>query len=300
MKIQFFFFLLWITASVHSYAQVGYYITSEDQTKLYVEEFGNGNPIIFLAGGPGLNPNYLEAVWENVSADYRTIILHQRGTGKSIIQSVDSTSMSMDNYINDIEALRKHLKLEKITIAGHSWGGMLAMEYASKLPNRAEKLILLAPGGPTSKFLSYFSDNINMRLYDSDRKAKVIQDSINQSALIAIYPGYFYDRAKALENQSKINWETFNFQVGVNKYTMSNFFSAEAQRVELIKTFEGPVIIIQGRQDPIGESTVYEIIETLPQSRVNFIEKCGHFPWLENDEQHNEFYKLLKSAIEIK
>jgi proline iminopeptidase len=300
MKIHFFFFLLWISASVHSYAQVGYYINSEDQTKLYVEEFGNGNPIIFLAGGPGLNPNYIEAVWENVSADCRAIILHQRGTGKSIIQSVDSTSMSMDNYVNDIEALRKHLKLEKITIAGHSWGGMLAMEYASKLPDRAEKLILLAPGGPTSKFLSYFSDNIDMRLYDSDRKAKVIQDSINQSALIAIYPGYFYDRAKALENQSKINWETFNFQVGVNKYSMSNYFSAEEQRVELIKTFEGPVIIIQGRQDPIGESTVYEIIEILPQSRVNFIEKCGHFPWLENDEQRSEFYKLLKSAIEIK
>ncbi len=300
MKIQFFFFLLWIILSVNSYAQSGYYITSEDQTNLYVEEYGTGKPIIFLAGGPGLNPNYLEAVWENVSADYRTIILHQRGTGKSIIQRVDSTSMSMDNYINDIEALRKHLKLEKITIAGHSWGGMLAMEYASKLPNRTEKLILLASGGPTSKFLSYFSDNINMRLYDSDRKAKVIQDSINQSTLKAIYPGYFYDRAKALESQSKINWETVNGQAGVNKYTLPNYFSAEAQRVELFKTFEGPVIIIQGRQDPIGESTVYEIIEILPQSRVNFIEKCGHFPWLENDEQRNEFYKLLKSAIEIK
>jgi proline iminopeptidase len=151
MKISYLFFLLWITLSVNSYAQVGYYITSEDQTGLYVEEYGTGKPVVLLSGGPGLNPVLLEALWENLSQDYRTIILHQRGTGKSFVQTVDSTSMSMDNYVNDLEALRKHLALEKITIAGHSWGGMLAMEYPSKRPERTEKLILLSSGGPTFK-----------------------------------------------------------------------------------------------------------------------------------------------------
>ena len=47
-----------------------------------------------------------------------------------------------------------------MTLIGHSWGGMLSMEYASRHPDRVDKLILLGPGGPTDKFSSYFSDNM--------------------------------------------------------------------------------------------------------------------------------------------
>jgi len=74
-------------------------------------------------------------------------------------------------------------------------------------------------------------------------------------------------------------------QPGVIGITFSNFFSTQKDRVIHLKKYTGTVHIIQGRQDPIGESTVYEIQELLPQSQVTFIEKCGHFPWWKNEDQ---------------
>ena len=136
-----------IFVTVHAFGQKEYYITSEDHTKIFVEERGAGEPIVFLSGGPGLDPDYLKPVWDKVGHDHRAIILHQRGTGRSLIELVDSASMSMDNYVKDLEALRKHLQLDKITLVGHSLGGMLAMEYAARRTNHIKKLVLLGSEG---------------------------------------------------------------------------------------------------------------------------------------------------------
>lgn len=53
--------------SLAGLGQKEYFITSDDQTKLFVREFGVGKPIILSAGGPGLNADYLQPVWEKLS-----------------------------------------------------------------------------------------------------------------------------------------------------------------------------------------------------------------------------------------
>ncbi|MGI8637573.1 MAG: alpha/beta fold hydrolase [Segetibacter sp.] len=128
---------------VRSTGQTNYFITSADGTKLYIQEWGNGKPVILLAGGPGLNAIYMDSVWLHLSLMFRCIVIDQRGTGKTTIASLDSQALSMNNYINDLEALRKRLHLEKLTLIGHSWGGMLAMDYAGKYPNHVNKLVPL-------------------------------------------------------------------------------------------------------------------------------------------------------------
>lgn len=291
------FLLLSILLSINTFSQSEYFITSADQTKIHVREFGSGEPLIFLAGGPGLNADYLEAIWGNLSSDYGCIVLDQRGTGKSILPKVDSVALTMENYIGDLEALRNHLKLEQLTLIGHSWGGMLAMEYVAKNPKNVKNLILLNPGGPTRSFLSYFPDNIQMRLHAEDTREAKVLDSLGKSDLRAIFPGYFFDRDKALVVKETLDFDSLMGQPGVIGITFSNFFSTQKDRVIHLKKYTGIVHIIQGRQDPIGESTVYEIKEFLPQSQVTFIEKCGHFPWLENEDQVVAFYKVLHSAL---
>src|SRR5215831_1948179 len=234
-----YFLLLLITMNVAK-AQSNYYITSTDSTKLFVQEYGKGDPVIILAGGPGLNAIYLEALYQKLSGKYRCIVLDQRGTGKSHIATVDSITMDMKNYMNDLEALRKYLKLEKVTLIGHSWGGMLIMEYAARHPLQIEKLILLDPGGPTNSFFVYFPDNINMRLRDEDLKEMARLDSLKQSHLSAILPGYFFDRKKALAMQASIRGE-INGQKGVNPNTLRSYVATQNERVTLLKNYKGPV-----------------------------------------------------------
>jgi len=288
------FFLLLI-AAFRADAQNSYYITSVDQTKLFVQEFGQGEPVIFLAGGPGFNASYLEPIWKNLAAKYRCIVLDQRGTGKSALATMDDRAFTMDNYVNDLEALRAHLKIGKFTLLGHSWGGALAMVYAARYPLYAPKLILLSPTGPTSMVFRYFLDNITMRLRPEDFREMAIADSLKQPVIKAILPGYFFDRKRALETKARLNLADFNVKAG--NLTWPAYMADENKRVEALKQYKGRVSIIQGRQDPVGESTAFEIKELMPQTSIHFIEKCGHFPWLENDDQANEFFESLNTAL---
>ena len=290
-------FHIFIFTSLNCAGQTDYYITGAGGTKLHVFESGSGIPVVLLAGGPGMNPVYLDSVWKQLAVKFRCIVLEQRGTGKSSLSSVDSSTVNMKNYVDDLEALRNHLKLDRITLIGHSWGGMLSMEYAARHPEQAERLILLSPGGPTSKFFTYFGDNIGVRLTDEDKKEKALLDSLKQNNLKGIWPGYFFDRKRALATKPMDSSGLFG-QPGVSKYAIRDFVSTEGERVRLLKNYKGPVHIIQGRQDPVGESTVYEIKDVLPQAKVHFIEKCGHMPWFENEAQVKEFYDLIFEALQ--
>jgi proline iminopeptidase len=241
----------------------------------------------------------LGAVIDSLSNHFKCVVLDQRGTGKSILNQVDSTALTMTNYVNDIEALRKHLRLEQIQVIGHSWGGMLAMEYASRRPNNVKNLILMNPGGPTGNFFTYYGDNIYMRLHEEDIKEMEMLSSSGKSSFSAIFPGYFFNREKALKAKNEIDFDSwFGQPGGITGITFSNYTSSQSQRVNQLKKYKGKVNIILGRQDPIGASTVFEIRDILSQSEIHFIEKCGHFPWLENETQVKNFYSLLYGFLE--
>jgi proline iminopeptidase len=294
---QIFIWLLFV-CSIQLNAQTDYYIKSTDGTQLHIQEFGSGQPVILLAGGPGLNAIYLKQIWDSLSLKYRCIILDQRGTGKSTTSKLDSATFTMANYVEDLEALRKHLKLKQLTLIGHSWGGMLGMEYTSRYPLQVKRLVLIGPGGPTGKFYSYFPDNLMMRLHEEDIAEMKMLDSLNRINLRAIWPGYFYDRKRALATKAVTNFDLLDFSPELITNAVRNYLLVENKRVELLKKFKGPVQIIQGRQDPVDEATIEEIRKLLPQSKVYIIEKCGHMPWLENTEQVNMFFKMLDQSLQ--
>lgn len=286
-----------LLASFTVLSQNEYFIRSADGNQLRVREYGSGEAVIILAGGPGLNADYMRGVWEGLKKQYRCIVLDQRGTGRSVVSKVDSASMSMSRYIEDLEALRQHLQLDKLTLIGHSWGAMLCMEYAAQRPKHTGKLILVGAGGPTGKFYAYFGDNLRMRLHESDRKELASLESLGKSGLRALWPGYFYDREIAMQTKAMTDFDSIMGQPDVSSYTVRSYVEGSDDRMRRLKQYHGPVILIQGRQDPIGESTAYEIRDVLPQTNLIFIEKCGHVPWLEKVEVQEEFFRLLTKAL---
>ena len=149
--------LLLVISTISVMAQEGYFIKSKDQKAIFIEEKGTGTPVILLSGGPGLNPDYVYPIHEFLSKNFRSIILHQRGTGKTIMPKIDSTTLSLEKYIEDLEALRSELKLKKLILIGQSWGGMLSMEYCAQNPEKVEKLVFVGSGSPSMKFANYFS-----------------------------------------------------------------------------------------------------------------------------------------------
>lgn len=301
MKKQFSLLLLsllfFITIPDSIYGQSQYYIEGADQTELYVQEFGAGDPVVLLSGGPFLNAIYMKDLWENSNQSFRWVVLDQRGTGNSLIENPDSTSFFLKNYVRDLEELRMELENEQLILVGHSWGGMLAMEYTAQHPNKVEKLVLIGSGGPTVNFNKYFFDNINVRLHNADRSEMEKLETQNKNTLPGYFPGYFYDRNKAMQIKKETDFEKWYGQMQFFPVVIQNYGATENERVERLRNYNGPVHLIQGRQDPIGESTAYEIKETMPQTQISFIERAGHFPWLENKKQISEFFDLLYKSI---
>jgi proline iminopeptidase len=110
--------------------------------ELYYEESGNpkGKPVVFLHGGPGGGTDPKMRRFFNPKR-YRIVLFDQRGSGKSRPSAslVDNTTWHL---VDDIEAIRKHLGIERWQVFGGSWGSTLALAYAQKHPERCTELVL--------------------------------------------------------------------------------------------------------------------------------------------------------------
>ena len=270
---------------------------SKDGTEIFFQQFGNsGKTIVLLSGGPGLNPYYLEPLYNELKKKYKCILLHQRGTGESFLNEVSQEYLTVQKYIDDLNGLYKKLGNEKLVLVGHSWGGMLSFSYAANEPEKVKKVILLNTGGVTDAFYTWFGSNINMRLQQEDTDLYQEQIDNKRSTLIAIWPGYFFDREIALKTRPPLDYK-FRNQAGINPLASGDWRKRSADRVNKLKNYKGPIDLITGRQDPVGESVVYEAKSIIPQLKYTFIEQCGHFPWIEGEKQAEIFYKLFDESM---
>ena len=97
-------------------------------TIIYYQVEGSGDPIYILSGGPGTNPTYIQPICDELSKTYQTILVHQRGTGKSHVE-VNKEHVNIDLYCQDIKAIKEKLHHQKISVLGHSGGMFDALYY---------------------------------------------------------------------------------------------------------------------------------------------------------------------------
>ena len=97
---------------------------------------------MLIHGGPGLTSDYLADDLTTMARNHSLLIYDQRGIGRSTLVS-DSTALAAQRYVEDLEAIRKHLGLEQLTLLGHSWGVVPATLYAMQYPQRVRRMILV-------------------------------------------------------------------------------------------------------------------------------------------------------------
>ncbi len=260
--------------------------------QLHYRTIGNGPPVVLLSGGPGFDVDYILPVADFLPTGYQRVFLEQRGTGRSRVANMTADTMTLRLVVEDLEALRVQLKQERLLLLGHSWGGMLAMAYASAHPDRIDRMILIGSGGPTLEFAERFADNIASRLRPEDLDARRYWDAPEKrsadpekaalGAMKAIVPGYFFDRAKASAFAAELKDGTFH--PAVNSLLMGDLSKGYDLRAGLSKV-DRPVLIIQGHQDPVSDKTADDIHALLSGSTLRYINKSGHFPWIEQPEE---------------
>ena len=109
---------------------------------MYVRDVGRGLPIIIVHGGPDFDHEYLLPEMDQLARSFRLIYYDQRGRGRSSSGQAPE-DISVTSETEDLDRIRAHFGFEAVAVLGHSWGGLLAMEYALRRRRRVSHLILL-------------------------------------------------------------------------------------------------------------------------------------------------------------
>ncbi|OIK12240.1 alpha/beta hydrolase [Bacillus sp. MUM 13] len=256
-------------------------------TILHVKIIGEGNPIVFLHGGPGSEHGFFLPHVLPLAKEFQLILYDQRGCGKSY--PADSNKYTMKAEVEALEALRKELEFDKINVFGESWGSMLALLYASSYPNRVNKLFLTAAIGANAEGLVAFEKELLKRLSTID-KLKVFfinigmkTGLITMDSMVKVLDPYYLFSKDALIRKlnTKIN-HNVNHILGDD---MRNNYNLTEQ---LFRLDHIPVLVAQGSHDMITPAHIRDLlIKYIPHAELIEIQDCGHWTVVEQPDKIN-------------
>ncbi|BDI23444.1 alpha/beta fold hydrolase [Herbiconiux sp. L3-i23] len=256
--------------------------------ELAVEVLGpEGAPVIITHhGAPGLGSRAEpRASFGRLADEYRVIVFDARGSG----ESEGSGVFSHEQWAADIDGLREWIGAEKIAMAGGSYGGFMAMEYATRYPDRVSAIVLRdtsADNGNAhlARENALASDRvtIDMEKFDRIDEGRVRDNEDLKDCWREILPLYdFHYDPEATERKvqaTPYRYEAHNYAFSVN---LKNY-----DLKPVLPNITVPTLITVGRTDWITPVSCSETIaDLIPNSRLAIFEKSGHSPQIEEAEE---------------
>ncbi len=278
-----------------------------EKHKIYIEECGNpnGEPIIYLHGGPGggcgkkarrfFDPEY-----------YYIILFDQRGCGRSkpFLELEENTILEL---IEDIEKIRKHIGIEKFNIFSGSFGSALAVLYAIKYKERVKTLILQGIFLGREEDISWFFEEGLSEIYPDEFEkfsfpTKYIKDFKNLSPFKQYIEVLLSTEDINLRNKVAKAWSNYELKVTetgievsdkIEKHDISiavlqaHYFKNRLNWLEenyilknAHKIADIPCYMAHGRFDFNARlGGAYELIKILKNCKFEIVEGVGHSPF---------------------
>jgi len=259
--------------------------------RLYYKIIGEGQPVVISHGGPGLDHNYILPLSE-LADDYKIIFYDQRSTGNSS-GAVNANSMTLDNFAQDLEGLRRKLNLGKINLVGHSWGGGLAVYYTVRYPLNLRSLTVLAGNGLDTKYFEQYYENVKKKTLPEDELAmKEIKQSdefrnrnveaVRKYYRIATKP-FFYNPSLVDRLDFFVSENTANNQRRAAAFIMRDLSSFDIY--DKLSAINCPTLIVCGDADPEPRWAPNTLHKLISQSRLVSLKNTGHFMFIESPQQ---------------
>ncbi|MFC9246319.1 alpha/beta fold hydrolase [Streptomyces sp. NPDC057136] len=259
-----------------------------DGTELAYHLVGEGEPLICLPGGPMRAGSCLGDLG-GLSAARRLVLLDLRGTGDSAVPD-DPATYRCDRLVDDVEALREHLGLERIDLLGHSASGDLAALYAARYPHRLLTLTLVTPGTRAVGIAVTDEDWLDASGLRSHEpwyaEARAALEEIEagrptDEAWTAIQPFMYgrWDGAAQAHDASAV--EQTNAEARSIHHQEGAF--GPAATIAALRQLEAPVLVLAGEYDggPTPDRAA-ELAALFPHGEFVVQRGAGHFPWLDD------------------
>lgn len=260
---------------------------------LFCRVIGQGYPLAMMHGGPGSDHASLLPL-KGLSDSFTLIYYDHRCNGRSTGPEV--ATMNWDNLTADAEALRKNLGIEKWGFLGHSFGGMVALEYALRYPTSLSHLILLGTGASAFWPQENAPEVLGRRGYGKKTVAaarRYFAGDVSPQELfctkLRIMRAYHYrfNPFKVIfKKRSKGNSQAFIYGFS----TLLKGWSV-MDRLHEIKT---PTLVLAGRHDFIfPPEHQAQMADRLPNASLEIIERAGHTA----GERPKEIVRLVKEFV---
>ena len=264
---------------------------------LYSREIGQGQPIIVLHGGPDFDHGYLLPDLDQLADAFRLIYYDQRGRGRSA-DRVQPEEVTLTSDVEDLGKVAQHFRLESPTLLGHSWGAVLALEYALRHPTRVSHMILMNPAPVSASDFALMRKAYTRKLgADLDRQREIMASPAYQEgdpeAVAARYRLHFKPALRRPEHYEKL---MAAMKAGFASQGKAGIVKARAVEDQLmrdtwqldsydllprLRNLNIPALVIFGDHDFIpGEISVH-IARAIPNARLVTLTDCGHFTYLE-------------------
>ncbi|HEU5170924.1 MAG TPA: alpha/beta fold hydrolase [Gemmatimonadales bacterium] len=258
---------------------------------LFERRVGSGPPAVVLHGGPGASHDYLLPGFDALARGRTLIYYDQRGGGRSPVPR--EVPVGWREQVADLEALREVWGLPRLTLVGYSWGGLLALLYATEHPARVEQLALVSPAPPWRAAREEFERRFAERNLAPDVQAE--RQALRNSDLRVRDPeafqrrmfelsviGYFFDPAKVH------GLRPFRV-VGRTQHEIWQSLGHYDLRPSLPALRGTPALVLHGANDPIPIEAARETARLLG-AEFHALDRCGHCPHV---EQPGEFAWIL-------
>ena len=264
-------------------------VTTEGGIQLAYVALGSGpDTVVVLHGGPGVDHAYLEAPLQALLPGRTLIFYDQRGRGRSDAV-LDSLALAPDSDVADLESVRRHFGLSRLTLIGHHWGAAVSALYAVRHPERVSRILMVSP------FVVHpsFAFEIGMEHTDTTgrgRDARLLGELRRgehvTEACQVVWPTFFYgtlpdphaDTRTVGASVCRAPADRIG-QVERINYAVLSKLGYWSWR-EALHGVPVPVLVIEGSGNDMVDAAATRWAQHLPNARVLFVPGAFGFPWL--------------------
>ncbi len=267
---------------------------------IYYESFGSGPPLLILHGGPGASHDYFLPYLVPLARSNRLVFIDERGSGRSS-KLENPAGYTVENMVEDVEAVRKALRLGKINLLGHSVGGVLAQAYALKYQKNLSHLVLCSTYHSTKQYnevlktmKSKLSPDLRERIdkleaaglfgQGKDYEKNRYPSEYMEAAWGEAYYPYIYQSRPDPNfdpNSWSLSWDLYREMWGSHGEFICDGNMTSVEYADRLPSIKVPTLITVGDHDECDPSLSRAMNALIPGSKLVVLPKSGHFTFVD-------------------